>query len=133
MTLSQYIEGLKDKKIAVVGIGISNTPLIRLLAGKGCRITACDRRSREALGPAAEELEALGTELKLGDGYLDGLDADVIFRTPGMRPDLPQITEAVDRGAVLTSEMEAFFDVCPCEIIAVTGSDGKTTTTTLIS
>ena len=133
MTLSQYIEGLKDKKIAVVGIGISNTPLIRLLAGKGCRVTACDRRSREALGTAAEELEALGAELKLGDGYLDGLDADVIFRTPGMRPDLPQIAEAVKRGAVLTSEMEAFFDVCPCEIIAVTGSDGKTTTTTLIS
>ena len=133
MTLSQYIEGIKDKKIAVVGIGISNTPLIKLLAGEGCRVTACDRRSREALGGTAEELEALGAELKLGDGYLDGLDADLIFRTPGMRPDVPQIAEAVSRGAVLTSEMEAFFDVCPCEMIAVTGSDGKTTTTTLIS
>ena len=133
MTLSQYIEGIKDKRIAVVGIGISNTPLIKLLAGKGCAVTACDRRNREALGAAAEELESLGATLKLGDGYLDGLDADIIFRTPGMRPDLPQIAEAVSRGAVLTSEMEAFFDVCPCEIIAVTGSDGKTTTTTLIS
>ena len=133
MTLSEYTDGLRDKRTAVVGIGISNTPLIRLLAEKGCRVTACDRRSREALGGVAEELEALGVGLRLGDGYLDGLDADVIFRTPGMRPDLPQIADAVARGAALTSEMEAFFDVCPCEIIAVTGSDGKTTTTTLIS
>ncbi len=62
-----------------------------------------------------------------------GLDAELIFRTPGLRPDLPEIAAAVQNGAVLTSEMEVFFDVCPCRIIGVTGSDGKTTTTSIIA
>ena len=69
----------------------------------------------------------------MGEAYLDGLTEDVIFRTPGMRPDLPQLAAAVSRGSVLTSEMEVFFEVCPCPKIAVTGSDGKTTTTTIIA
>ena len=81
----------------------------------------------------AAELEALGVSLRLGEGYLEELTEDVIFRTPGMRPDLPQLSAAVTRGAVLTSEMEAFFEVCPCSMLAVTGSDGKTTTTTIIA
>ena len=132
MTLQEYIASLRDRRITVIGIGVSNLPLIRRLAGTGCRVTACDRREREALG-CAEELEQLGVTLSLGDTYLDDLHADVIFRTPGIRPDLPPIARAVEEGAVLTSEMETFFEVCPCRIVAVTGSDGKTTTTTLIS
>ena len=111
MTLSEYIDYLKNKNIAVVGIGISNTPLIELLAKSGGRVTACDRREREALGEIAERFEAIGVELRLGSEYLTGLSADVIFRTPGLRPDLPEIEAAVRGGAVLTSEMEAFFDV----------------------
>lgn len=79
------------------------------------------------------ELEGAGAALQLGDGYLENLTQDVIFRTPGLRPDVPQLREAVARGSVLTSEMEEFFHVCPCPIIAVTGSDGKTTTTTIIA
>jgi len=85
------------------------------------------------LGAPAEELEAKGCRLQLGEDYLRDLTEDVIFRTPGMRPDLPELTAAVERGSELTSEMEVFFDVCPCPIIAVTGSDGKTTTTTIIA
>ncbi len=69
----------------------------------------------------------------LGDNYLDNIDADIIFKTPGMRFDTPALVEARARGSVVTSEMEVFFDLCPAKIIAVTGSDGKTTTTTLIS
>ena len=133
MTLRAYIDALKGKKVAVLGVGVSNRPLLRLLASSGASVTAYDRRDREALAGTAGELEALGVALSCGDGYLDGLAADVIFRTPGMRPDMPQIAEAVAHGAVLTSEMEAFFEVCPCPIIAVTGSDGKTTTSTLIA
>ena len=78
-------------------------------------------------------LERAGCTLRTGDDYLDGVEADIVFRTPGMHPGNPAIRALADRGAEITSEMEVFFEVCPCQIIAVTGSDGKTTTTTLIS
>lgn len=133
MTLRAYLDSLAGKKVAVLGVGVSNRPLLRLLAGSGASVRAYDRRDHAAMSEVAEELEALGIALSCGDGYLDGLSADVIFRTPGMRPDVPQIAAAVAAGAVLTSEMEAFFEVCPCPIIAITGSDGKTTTSTLIA
>ena len=133
LTIQEYLASLKGKKAAVLGIGVSNTPLIKMLLRSGVKVTACDKSSRERLGEVADELESLGAELCLGEGYLDRLKHDIIFRTPGMRPDLPQLIEAVERGAILTSEMEVFFEVCPCPIIAVTGSDGKTTTTTIIA
>ena len=133
MTLRDYIESLRHKTVAVIGVGVSNTPLLELLLAEGIRVTACDKRSREQMGEQAEHLEQLGCELHLGADYLKDLDADVIFRTPGLRPDVPEIAACVDRGAVLTSEMEVFFEVCPCTVIAVTGSDGKTTTTTIIA
>ena len=132
MTLQEYLIGLKDKTVAVIGIGVSNTPLLRLLLENKISVTACDKRLRADLGELADELERGGARLQLGEDYLEGLDQDVIFRTPGMRPDVPQLLAAREKGSVITSEMEVFFDVCPCSIIAVTGSDGKTTTTTMI-
>lgn len=132
-TIRDYLAALKGKRVAVIGIGVSNTPLIKMLLRAGIQVTACDKNEREAFGGRAEELESLGAELHLGEDYLDGLDHDVIFRTPGMRPDVPQLLAARERGSALTSEMEVFFQVCPCRIIAVTGSDGKTTTTTIIA
>ena len=133
MTLQEYLNSLKNKTVAVIGIGVSNTPLLRLLLKNGISVTACDKRLREDLGALADELEQGGARLQLGADYLEGLDQDVIFRTPGMRPDVPQLLAARKKGSVITSEMEVFFDVCPCSIIAVTGSDGKTTTTTMIA
>jgi UDP-N-acetylmuramoylalanine--D-glutamate ligase len=133
LKLSEYVNSIKNKKIAVIGIGVSNTPLVELLLESGCDVTACDKSERAKLGDTPAALEAKGAKLRLGEDYLKDLDADIIFRTPGMRPDLPELKAAIDRGAVLTSEMEVFFDVCPCRIIGVTGSDGKTTTTTIIS
>ena len=133
MTLQEYLNSLKNKTVAVIGIGVSNTPLLRLLLKNGIAVTACDKRLREDLGALADELEQGGAKLQLGADYLEGLDQDVIFRTPGMRPDVPQLLAAKEKGSVITSEMEVFFDVCPCSIIAVTGSDGKTTTTTMIA
>mgnify|MGYP000990490566 FL=1 len=133
MTLQEYIASLRGKTVAVIGIGVSNTPLLRLLLREGISVTACDRSSREKLGALAGELEAAGAKLQLGDGYLQNLSQDVIFRTPGLRPDVPELEAARARGSVITSEMEVFFQVCPCPIIAVTGSDGKTTTTTIIA
>ena len=133
MTLREYIDRLRGKTVAVIGIGVSNTPLLRLLLREGISVTACDRSSREKLGALAGELEAAGAKLQLGDGYLQNLSQDVIFRTPGLRPDVPELEAARAKGSTITSEMEVFFEVCPCPIIAVTGSDGKTTTTTIIA
>lgn len=133
MSFEEYLDSLQNKTVAVIGIGVSNQPLIQLLLSRGISVTACDKKDRESLGIVAEQLEANGCRLRLGKGYLDGLTEDVIFRTPGMRPDLPQFTAAVAQGSTLTSEMEVFFEVCPCPKIAVTGSDGKTTTTTIIA
>ena len=133
MDFEEYLHSLRDKTVAVIGIGVSNRPLIQLLLDRGVTVTACDKKSREALGAIGDELEGRGCHLRLGEDYLKNLTEDVIFRTPGMRPDLPELTTAVERGSVLTSEMEVFFEVCPCPKIAVTGSDGKTTTTTIIA
>lgn len=133
MKFEQYLDSLQGKTVAVIGIGVSNRPLIELLAARGISVTARDRQQRQALGDYAARLEGMGCRLCLGEGYLDGLDEDVVFRTPGMRPDVPELAAAVERGSMLTSEMEVFFEVCPCPIIAVTGSDGKTTTTTIIA
>ncbi len=133
MDSKQFWETFTNKKIAVCGIGISNTPLIYDLLEKGARVFACDKRTREQLGAICDELEAKGAELLLGEHYLDNLEVDVIFRTPGMSFNLPELKEARKRGIAVTSEMEVFFDLCPAKIFAVTGSDGKTTTTTLIA
>ena len=133
MTLRAYLDSLKNKSVAVIGIGVSNTPLLRLLLKEGIDVTACDKREADALGSLGQELSASGCKLQLGENYLKGLSQDVIFRTPGLRPDVPELLAAQEKGSVLTSEMEVFFEVCPCTMIAVTGSDGKTTTTTIIS
>ena len=124
---------VNGKRVTVIGVGVSNTPAIDLLVNLGARVTACDKKTADVLGLLGYELTAKGVNLSLGDGYLDHICADYIFRSPGVRPDNNGITEAVANGAVLTSEMEEFFDLCPCPIIGVTGSDGKTTTTTIIS
>lgn len=134
MTLDEYIDSLKGKRIAVVGVGVSNRPLLRLLLSAGCDVTARDKRTRDQFGEEeARQLESQGCVLFLGDDYLADLTEEVIFRTPGLHPFTRELAEAKAAGAVVTSEMEAFFKLCPCRIIAVTGSDGKTTTTTIIS
>ncbi len=135
MTFTDYLDSLQGKTVAIIGIGVSNTPLIQLLRRRGIAVTACDKASRAQFGNDGllRELEAQGAVLKLGEGYLDGLNQDVIFRSPGIRPDIPAFQQARERGSVITSEMEVFFHVCPCKRIAVTGSDGKTTTTIIIA
>lgn len=133
MTLYEYVQSIRDKRIAVIGAGVSNMPLIRLLSENNCSVTVCDKRTLDALGKVGEELSALHAELKLGEDYLEGLDHDLIFRTPGLMPFDEHLVAAKEKGSIVTSEMEVFFRLCPCRTIAVTGSDGKTTTTTVIS
>ena len=133
MKFQEYLDSLQNKTVAVIGIGVSNRPLIETLLKAGIDVTACDKKDRAALGEDGDRLEAMGAKLQLGPDYMKGLRQDIIFRTPGLRPDVPELLDAVRHGSVITSEMEVFFEVCPCPIIAVTGSDGKTTTTTIIA
>ena len=120
--IKRFLESVNGKTVAFCGIGGSNLPLIRLFKKYGANVLACDKRERDALG-----------ENGLGENYLKDLNADIIFRTPGMRYYMDELVQARQNGAAVTSEMEVFFDLCPCKTIAVTGSDGKTTTTTIIS
>ena len=133
MTLQEYVQSIRDKQIAVIGAGVSNMPLIRLLLTGGCSVTVCDKRGRDEMGSDGVELEALGAKLKLGEDYLEGLEQDIIFRTPGLMPFDPHLLAAAEKGSLITSEMEVFFSLCPCRTIAITGSDGKTTTSTVIA
>lgn len=119
------------KRCAVLGLGISNLPLIDFLLDRGAAVSVRDQKGVDEADPRIAAWRARGVEFVTGDGYLDGIRADYVFRSPGIRPDLDGIQAAMRAGAVLTSEMELFFALCPAKIFAVTGSDGKTTTTTL--
>lgn len=129
----EYFNNQKGKNIAFCGLGRSNLPLIEMYKKFGANVIACDKRNFEQLGDIAGNLKNSGVELSLGESYLDDLKVDVLFRTPGMNYNMPKLKELRDKGVLVTSEMEVFFEICPCKIIAVTGSDGKTTTTTIIS
>lgn len=131
--VDNFFNEIKGKRVCFVGIGTSNLPLIELFSKKGAIVSACDRQSYEALGENAKRAEKAGAELILGDDYLDNIDTDILFRSPGTPFYKPELEALKQKGVVVTSEMEVFFDLCPCKIIAVTGSDGKTTTTTIIS
>ena len=133
MKLQEYFEKLRGKRVLVLGLGVSNRPLVRLLLRYGIETVGCDKTPREALDDEVLELERDGLSLHLGEGYLTGIAGDVAFRTPGLHPLKPELCALRAAGTEITSEMEAFFEVCPCTLLAVTGSDGKTTTTTIIA
>lgn len=130
--LDQYLQEIHDKRVAVIGAGVSNMPLVTLLRQAGLSVTVHDKKTADGLGAQYAQLTALGARTVLGDGYLDRLDEDIVFRTPGLHPEHPALQAVRARGGEVTSEMELFFRVCPCKIIGITGSDGKTTTTTLV-
>lgn len=128
-----FLKTFNGKKIALCGIGTSNLHLINLFKKYGAEVIACDKRDEAALGENAQLAKEAGAVLSLGEKYLELGDIDILFRTPGMRFHMDELERFKKRGVVVTSEMELFFELCPCKIIAVTGSDGKTTTTTIIS
>ena len=131
--ITEYYNSIKGKKITFIGIGVTNRPLIKKFAKLGAEVTACDKCSMEDLGDEGKILTDLGVTLNLGENYLENLCGDIIFRTPGLNYNHPKLKEAREKGITVTSEMEVFFDICPAKIYAITGSDGKTTTTTLVS
>lgn len=131
---SEFKEFIKNKNVAVVGIGVSNIPLIKFLVKLGAVVSAFDIKDEKALGDIAGEFKELGVKLILGEGYLDKLTGfDVVFKTPSMRVDSEALVKAEGEGAYITSEMEEFVRYCKGKVYGVTGSDGKTTTTTIIS
>ena len=132
-TITEYLEELSGRSVTVIGMGISNVPLIKMLLRAGVKVTVRDKANREKVADLAQELESLGATLVLGPDYLKDLGGELIFRTPGLSPNTPELAQAVENGAALSSEMEVFFQTCPSHLVAVTGSDGKTTTTTIIS
>lgn len=129
----RFFEEIKNKRIAVVGIGVTNTDVVRLLCAHGALVTVHDKRTRDKVGGVCDTLEACGAKLVLGEEYLNGLQCDILFRTPGMYYLSDFLTEQREKGVIVTSEMEVFFDLCPCRTFAITGSDGKTTTSSLIA
>lgn len=133
MNREQYFKNIAGKTVTFCGIGRSHMPLMQMFQEKGAIVSARDKRNFDELGENGKTLEQLGVKLILGENYLQDLNEDIIFRTPGMRYHLPELEAARKRGAVVTSEMEVFFELCPCKIYAVTGSDGKTTTTSIIA
>lgn len=130
--LLEYAKTFAGKRVAFVGLGVSNLPILHLLHDAGASCMVRDKKDLTAV-PEFAPLTEQGIRFICGEAYLENTDEDVFFLSPAVRPDLPELQTAVSRGAVLTNEMQEFFSLCPCRIIGVTGSDGKTTTTTLIA
>ena len=130
----EFKKFINGKNVAVVGIGVSNIPLINFLVKLGANVTGFDMKSEEALGEVAVDFKKKGVKLELGEKYLEKLTGyEVIFKTPSMRIDCEALVRAKKEGAYITSEMGEFVRYCKGKIYAITGSDGKTTTTTIIS
>ena len=129
-----FFENLNGKKVAFIGAGVSHKKLIEIFSQEGAVVTLCDKKTLEGFGDYGQTLKDMGVNLFLGENYLDGLkNQDMIMRTPGFEFYTKELQDQLALGVQVTSEMELFFQLCPCKIYAVTGSDGKTTTTTLIS
>jgi UDP-N-acetylmuramoylalanine--D-glutamate ligase len=128
MDYKEYFASLSGKNVTVVGFGVSNRPFVKMLCGCGAKVTVRDKKEPEE--DVLREFD--GVNFITGKKYLENLDDSLIFKTPGMRRDIPEFLAAEKNGAKITSEMQLFFELCPCRIIAVTGSEGKTTTSTLI-
>ena len=128
----RLIQRFSGQHTEVLGLGISNLPLIDVLLAAGAKVTARDKAAREKFGEEkAKMLEEKGVSLVFGENYLDNLKGDTVFRSPGLHPHLPQLEKVRSEGKTVTSEMELFLELCPSHTIGITGSNGKTTTTTL--
>ncbi len=128
--LEKFADYINGKTVSLIGAGVSNMAAVDFLLARGARLTVRDKQED---AEKAAMLAEKGVKTVFGENYLADMGEDVLFKSPGIRPDVPEIAKAVENGSVLTSEMEVFLALCPCKIYAVTGSDGKTTTTTLVS
>lgn len=129
----ELLSNISGKTVTLIGAGVSNMPLASFLVERGAILSVRDKKTADELGERADILRRAGAKLILGEDYLSGIGEEIIFRSPGFRPDTPALAEAVGRGSILTSEIKLFLECCPCPVAAVTGSDGKSTTTTVTS
>lgn len=129
-----FFSQMKDKKIDVIGFGVSNSQLVFKLADSGALVTLHDKRTAQSFKPEQlAELKKAGVSLSLGESYLEDLKGEIIFRTPGLPFNTAELTAAREKGQVVTSELEVFMKLCPCVVYGVTGSDGKTTTASILA
>ncbi len=126
-----FFERFKNKYVTLLGAGVSNKPLIKMLADAGSKVNVRDKKTIDELGETGKALMDAGADFTVGENYLDNITGDYVFRSPGFRPDIEPLKKAVETGSVLTSEMKMFLENAPCPVIGITGSDGKSTTTTL--
>lgn len=133
--LEEFNNYLRGRKVAIIGIGVSNIPLIDYFHDLNARVTVFDNKEIDNIDKAVvDKIVDYGMEFSFGKGYLDKLKGfDIIFRSPSCLPNIPELAEEEERGAIVTTEVEMVLELAPCKTIGVTGSDGKTTTTTLIS
>ena len=129
---NKYIEG---KKVAIIGLGVSNLPLLDYFYEKKAIVTVFDNRKIEEISKEIlDKMTNYSIDFSFGEKYLSKLNGfDLIFRSPSCLPTVRELKKEEERGALVTTEIELLMKMCPCKIIGITGSDGKTTTTTLIS
>lgn len=133
--LEEFERYINEKNIAIIGMGVSNIPLLDYLYEHHAKVTAFDQKDITNISEEAiQKINEHGFKLITGENALDQLNGfDIIFRSPSCRPDIPQIIKELERGAILTSEIEMVLKLAPCKVIGITGTEGKTTTTSIIN
>ena len=133
--LEEFNNYVKFRKVAIIGMGVSNIPLLDYFYEKKSKVMVFDNREiSEMPKDIMDKITEYSMEFSLGKNYLSKLNNfDLIIRSPSCMPTIPEIEKEATRGAIVTTEVELLMKMCPCKIIGITGSDGKTTTTTLIS
>ena len=132
--LEEFENYIYQRKVAIIGLGVSNIPLIDYLYDKKARVTVFDDRTIEEMPKEIlDKLTAYSIPFFFGKDNLKNLNGfNLIFRSPSCLPTKPELKQEEERGALVTTEVEMLMKMCPCKIIGVTGSEGKTTTTSLI-
>lgn len=132
--LEQFNKFTSGKKIAIIGLGVSNLPLLDYFHDLACRISIFDNRIKDELDKdIIEKIDKYGIEYFGGENNLENLKGfDIIFRSPIVMPYRKEIKEEAERGALVTSEIEMVLKLTPSKVIGITGTEGKTTTTSII-
>ncbi len=132
--LKEFEEYIKFRKVAIIGLGVSNLPLLDAMYEKKAKVSVFDEREKGALPKELlEKINTYGFTAYFGKNCLENLKGfDIVFRSPSCLPTRPELQQEENRGAIVTTEIEMLMKMCPCKMIGVTGSDGKTTTTSLI-
>ena len=132
--LDEFNKYLNNRKVAIIGLGVSNTPLIDYMYSKKAEVTVFDERDKQSISEEVlDKINKYNFKLFTGKDCLTNLkNFDIIFRSPSCLPTRKELKTEANRGAIVTTEIEMLMKMCPCKIIGITGSDGKTTTTSLI-